>query len=68
VKSLELELPDQVAAELDELVKAGLYHNAQEAIRHALKEFLRAHASTLAKQHQREDIAWALRDAPRNGF
>jgi Arc/MetJ-type ribon-helix-helix transcriptional regulator len=63
MKSLELELPDRVAAELDELVKAGLYHNAQEAVRHALNEFLRHHASTLAEKHQREDIAWALREA-----
>ena len=65
MKSLELELPEQLAARLDELVKAGLYHNPQEAVRHALDEFLRHHASVLAEQHQREDIAWALRDVAR---
>ena len=63
MKSLELELPDRVAAELEGLVKAGLYSNAQEAVRHALHEFLRRHASALAEKHQREDIAWALREA-----
>jgi Arc/MetJ-type ribon-helix-helix transcriptional regulator len=62
MKSLELEVPDYIAAELDALVKAGLYPNAQEAVRHALREFLRHHASALAEKHQREDIAWALRE------
>lgn len=65
MKSLELELPDRVAAELDQLVKAGLYHNTQEAVRDALNEFLRRHAGALAEKHQREDIAWALREAQR---
>jgi len=60
MKSLELELPDQVAAELDGMVRAGLYLNAQEAIRHALREWMRQHASALAEQHQREDIACAI--------
>ena len=63
MKSLELELPDQLAARLDELVKTGLYDNPQEAVRHALNEFLRHHAAALAEQQQREDIAWVLRDA-----
>jgi Arc/MetJ-type ribon-helix-helix transcriptional regulator len=63
MKSLELELPDSLASELDQLVKAGFYHNAQEAVRHALNEFLRHHASAIAQKHQREDIAWALGEA-----
>lgn len=41
MKSLELELPDGIVKELDALVMAGLYLNAQEAVRHALSEFLR---------------------------
>jgi Arc/MetJ-type ribon-helix-helix transcriptional regulator len=61
MKSLELELPDQMAVELEDLVTAGLYNNAQDAIRHALKGFLRQHTSTLSERHQREDITWALR-------
>ncbi|MBE7499993.1 MAG: hypothetical protein HS113_06715 [Verrucomicrobiales bacterium] len=65
MKSLEMELPDRMAAELEGLVEAGLYPNPQEAVRHALSEFLRHHASTLAEKHQREDIAWALREARR---
>jgi Arc/MetJ-type ribon-helix-helix transcriptional regulator len=65
MKSLELELPDRVAAELDDLVKAGFYQTAEEAVRHALNEFLRHHTSAVAEKHQREDIAWALREAQR---
>jgi hypothetical protein len=44
-------------------MKAGLYHESQEAVRHAVTEFLPHHASALAEKHQREDIAWALREA-----
>jgi len=65
MKHVELELPDQVAAELDELVKAGLYPDAQEAVRRALSEFLRRHASILSEKHQRDDIAWALHETQR---
>ncbi len=65
MKSLELELPDGLAVRLDELVKAGLYANTQEAVRHALNEFIRQHSSILAERQQREDITWALGEAKR---
>jgi Arc/MetJ-type ribon-helix-helix transcriptional regulator len=63
MKSLKLELPDRIAAELEQLVRAGFYANSQEAIGYALRDFLRHHAGDLAERHQREDIAWALGEA-----
>ena len=63
VKSLELQLPDQIATELDPLVRAGFYQSAEEAVHHSLKDFLSQPVSTLAEEHQREDIAWTLREA-----
>jgi Arc/MetJ-type ribon-helix-helix transcriptional regulator len=63
MKSLHLDLPDRLFAELEQLVREGLYSNPQEAIGCALRDFLRRHASELAEEHQREDIAWALDEA-----
>ena len=62
--TLELELPDTLARQLEELVRAGLFLNPQEAVRQAVQEFLRQHSATLAESQQLADVAWALREAP----
>ena len=64
MKTLEVELPDALAGQLDELVKAGLYLSSQEAVRHALRGFLETHVAALTERQQLADIDWALRDAP----
>lgn len=58
--SLQIELPEKLAAELHRLVQADLFHTEQEAIRLALAEFVRRHQASLTEQFQREDIDWAL--------
>lgn len=60
MKSVHVELPDKLAAELDALVKAGWFHSEEEVLRLALAEFVRRRRFELAEQFQREDIAWAL--------
>lgn len=60
MKVVEVQLPDQVSAELEALVKRGWFTDESEIIRLALVEFLRGHRFALAEQFQREDIAWAL--------
>lgn len=60
MESLRIELPDKLAGELHQLVQAGWFQSAEEAIRLALVEFLRRHQAALTEQFQREDIAWAL--------
>jgi Arc/MetJ-type ribon-helix-helix transcriptional regulator len=60
MKSMRLELPDKLAEELNRLVKAGWFHDEEEAIRLAVAEFLRQHRPDLLEQFQREDIEWAL--------
>lgn len=62
--SLQIELPDQLAAALNRLVQSGWFQTEQEIIRMALVEFIRHHQSELAEQFQREDIAWALAQIP----
>ena len=62
MKSIQIELPEKLAHELDMLVQEGWFHSAEEAIRFALLEFLRQHRLELLEQFQREDITWALRE------
>ena len=61
MKSLTVELPDKLAEELGAVVKAGWYSDEGEAVRLALREFLRRQRRELEEQFQREDIAWALK-------
>ncbi|MBI5652084.1 MAG: hypothetical protein HZC40_16840 [Chloroflexi bacterium] len=60
MKTLEVQLPDQVAFELDALIKGGWFANENEIVRAALMEFARRNRFALIEQFQREDIAWAL--------
>ena len=60
MKSLQIELPEKLAQELDTMVKAGWFHNESEIMRLALFEFIQHSHFELLEQFQREDIAWAL--------
>jgi Arc/MetJ-type ribon-helix-helix transcriptional regulator len=60
MKTIEVQLPEPVAIELDALVKDGWFANENEIIRLALVEFVRRNRFALIEQFQREDIAWAL--------
>jgi Arc/MetJ-type ribon-helix-helix transcriptional regulator len=64
--SLQIELPDQLAAAVKRLVQNGWFQTEQEIIRLALVEFIRRHQAELTEQFQREDIAWALAQIPSN--
>ncbi|HVR95245.1 MAG TPA: ribbon-helix-helix domain-containing protein [Thermoanaerobaculia bacterium] len=60
MKTLTLELPDQLADELKNLVESGWFASESEIARLALVEFVRHHRFELQEQFQREDIRWAL--------
>jgi len=60
MKSIQIELPDKLAQELDVMVKGGWFSNEAEIVRLALLEFIRRHRLELMERFQREDIAWAL--------
>ncbi len=60
MKSVQVELPDKLAEEIDSLVKAGWFQSEAEVVRLALVEFMRRHRLELLERFQREDIAWAL--------
>jgi Arc/MetJ-type ribon-helix-helix transcriptional regulator len=61
MKSLQIELPDKLAQELDAMVREGWVKNEAEAVRLALLDFIRHHRLELLERYQREDIAWAIK-------
>ena len=61
MKSIQIELPDKLAQELEAMVKAGWFSTEEEVVRLALLEFVRRHRLELFERFQREDIAWALK-------
>lgn len=61
MKSMQIELPDKLAQELDAMVKAGWFSNEAEVVRWAVLEFVRRHRLELLERFQQEDIAWALK-------
>ncbi|MFL6194909.1 MAG: CopG family transcriptional regulator [Thermoanaerobaculia bacterium] len=60
MKVLKLQIPDQLAREIENLVRSGWFANEDEIARLALSEFVRGHRFELQEQFQREDIRWAL--------
>lgn len=60
MKSIEVELPDKLADELNRLIEAGWFQNQEEAVRAAVLEFVRKSRVELRERFQREDIRWAL--------
>ncbi|MDL1896764.1 CopG family transcriptional regulator [Anaerolineae bacterium CFX7] len=60
MKVIEIELPDKVAVQLNELVTDGWFKDEQEIVRIAVLEFIRKRHFELLERFQRDDIAWAL--------
>ena len=60
VKTLKVQLPDQLAKRIETLVEGGWFASEEELARLALSEFLRHHSFELQEQFQRDDIQWAL--------
>jgi Arc/MetJ-type ribon-helix-helix transcriptional regulator len=61
MKTLEIEVPDQLARQIEELVRRGWFADENDLARRALGDFLRHHRLDLQEQQQLEDIGWALR-------
>lgn len=59
-KTVFVELPERILAEIAGMVANGWFADEAEIIRAALWEFVHRHRSALVEQFQRADIAWAL--------
>jgi len=62
VKTLQLELPDEMAREVEQAVADGRFENAADVVRAALREFVGRRRYELMEQQQLQDIAWAVRE------
>lgn len=61
MKTLEIEIPDQLSRQIAELVRRGWFTDENDLTRQALGAFLRHHRLDLQEQHQLDDIEWARR-------
>lgn len=64
MKTLQVELPDRMAREVEHAVEAGGFENATEVVRAALREFISRRRFELMERQQLQDIAWALNEKP----
>lgn len=62
MKTLQVQVPDQLAVEIDNVVRSGLFESTDEVVKQAIREFVRASRYRLLEQQQMEDIAWVLRE------
>ena len=60
MKSIQIELPEKLAQELDAMVREGWFRNEGEAVRLALLDFVRRHRLELMERFQHEDITWEI--------
>ena len=62
MKTLQVELPDEIARDVEGAVQSGVFRDAAEVVRAALREFISTRRFELQEQQQLQDIAWALRE------
>lgn len=63
MKTISIKLPDDVANQMQEFVKAGYFSTEHELVLAALAQFIRRNRIELAEEFARDDIAWAKREA-----
>ena len=61
MKTIHVELPDKLAAELEAYVRAGWFGSEGDVIRAALADFVRHHRLELLERFMRDDIEWAVK-------
>lgn len=59
--TIEVKIPSQVAAGVEQLVQDGWYSDTQTVVVEALRRFLDSHSPTLMEQFVQEDLDWGLR-------
>lgn len=62
---LALEIPDKMAAEIQQYLVDGWFVSEQELLRAALSEFLRRNRMELMERFQERDIEWAAKQPRR---
>jgi len=63
MKSLSVNLPDNLAMALESYVKAGLFNSELDVLLAAISEFIRHNRIDLIEKFAIEDIEWAKKEA-----
>ena len=63
MKTMSINLPDNLAAEINDYVKAGFFVSEPDVILAAMSEFVRRNRVDLMERFAREDIEWAKKEA-----
>jgi Arc/MetJ-type ribon-helix-helix transcriptional regulator len=63
MKTISVKVPDQVASEAKSFVKAGCFDSESDVFLAAIADFLRRNRIELVERFERQDIAWAKKEA-----
>jgi len=63
VKTLSINIPDNLAAQINDYVKAGFFSSEPDVILAAISDFVRRNRIDLMERFAREDIEWAKKEA-----
>lgn len=58
--TINVEIPDRLNAELEELIRDGFFRDQSEILRFAALDYVKRRKLEVIEQQQRDDVAWAL--------
>jgi len=61
MKTINIDIPEKLAAEIENYIKGGWFSDESELMREALRDFLRHRRPMLTEKYMEEDIEWALK-------
>lgn len=61
MKTVQMEVPEQLYAQLRSLVALGWFQDEGDVIREALRRFLAVHRPDIIDDFVRKDVEWGLR-------
>jgi Arc/MetJ-type ribon-helix-helix transcriptional regulator len=62
VKTLSINIPDNLAPQINDYVKAGIFSSEPDVILAAMSEFVRRNQVDIIERFAREDIEWAKKE------
>jgi len=62
VKTLSIDIPDSLASQISDYVKAGIFSCEPDVILAAMTEFVRRNRVDMVERFARDDIEWAKKD------
>ncbi len=60
MRTIQVEITDKLAEELDTMLQEGWFQTQEEAVRFAILQLVESQRLALQERFQREDIEWAL--------